>query len=66
MAQGGRGADAQCRCVPGWTGWPRASRHQGVVAFVEETAPVSSLEEVLEDATEPPLLLVLDGVQDPA
>jgi 23S rRNA (guanosine2251-2'-O)-methyltransferase len=32
---------------------------------VEETAPISSIEEVLEDATEPPLLLILDGVQDP-
>ncbi len=43
----------------------KGSRHQGVVAFVQESAPVGSLEEVLEKATEPPLLLVLDGVQDP-
>jgi len=46
-------------------GLAKGSRHQGVVAFVEETAPASSIEEVLEDATEPPLLLILDGVQDP-
>lgn len=41
------------------------SRHQGVVAFVEDATPVGSLEAVLESAAEPPLLLVLDGVQDP-
>ncbi len=46
-------------------GLAKGSRHQGVVAFVEDTAPASSIEEVLEDATEPPLLLILDGVQDP-
>lgn len=46
-------------------GLAKGSRHQGVVAFVEESAPAGSLEEVLESATEPPLLLVLDGVQDP-
>jgi 23S rRNA (guanosine2251-2'-O)-methyltransferase len=46
-------------------GLAKGRRHQGVVAFVEETAPASSIEEVLEEATEPPLLLILDGVQDP-
>ena len=46
-------------------GLAKGARHQGVVAFVEESAPAGSLEEVLESATEPPLLLVLDGVQDP-
>jgi 23S rRNA (guanosine2251-2'-O)-methyltransferase len=46
-------------------GLAKGSRHQGVVAFVEEAAPLSSVDEVLEDATEPPLLLILDGVQDP-
>ena len=46
-------------------GLAKGSRHQGVVAFVEEIAPASSVEEVLEDAAEPPLLLILDGVQDP-
>ena len=46
-------------------GLAKGSRHQGVVAFVEEAAPAGSLEEVLEGTAEPPLLLVLDGVQDP-
>jgi 23S rRNA (guanosine2251-2'-O)-methyltransferase len=46
-------------------GLARGSRHQGVVAFVESQALAASLEEVLEDAAGPPLLLVLDGVQDP-
>ena len=46
-------------------GLAKGGRHQGVVAFIEEVAPASSLDEVLEDATEPPLLLILDGVQDP-
>jgi len=46
-------------------GLAKGSRHQGVVAFLEPVAPVASIEEVLEDLTEPPLLLVLDGVQDP-
>jgi 23S rRNA (guanosine2251-2'-O)-methyltransferase len=46
-------------------GLAKGSRHQGVVAFVEATPQAGSLEEVLEDLAEPPLLLVLDGVQDP-
>ncbi len=46
-------------------GLAKGSRHQGVVAFVEESSVAESLEEVLESAAEPPLLLVLDGVQDP-
>lgn len=42
-------------------------RHQGVLAEVEPRAsdPESQLEEALEAAAGPPLLLVLDGVQDP-
>ncbi|PZP60561.1 MAG: 23S rRNA (guanosine(2251)-2'-O)-methyltransferase RlmB [Azospira oryzae] len=39
--------------------------HQGVVAQVLPPSAKASLEEVLEGLTEPPLLLVLDGVQDP-
>jgi len=46
-------------------GLAKGSRHQGVVAFVERAAPAGSLDEVLESAAEPPMLLVLDGVQDP-
>jgi 23S rRNA (guanosine2251-2'-O)-methyltransferase len=42
-------------------------RHQGVVAEVVPQAgdPETQLEEALERAVGPPLLLVLDGVQDP-
>jgi 23S rRNA (guanosine2251-2'-O)-methyltransferase len=40
-------------------------RHQGVVAIVAADAAPASLEEVLDAATEPALLLVLDGVTDP-
>lgn len=42
-------------------------RHQGVVAEVAPQAgdPETQLEEALEAASGPPLLLVLDGVQDP-
>ena len=42
-------------------------RHQGVVAEVVPRAgdPETQLEEALEAAKGPPLLLVLDGVQDP-
>jgi len=42
-------------------------RHQGVVAEIVPRAgdPETQLEEALEAATGPPLLLVLDGVQDP-
>ena len=46
-------------------GLAKGSRHQGVVAFVEAATPAGSLDEVLQSAVEPPLLLVLDGVQDP-
>ncbi len=45
-------------------GLTKGSRHQGVVAFVEESTAAGSVDEVLESAAEP-LLLVLDGVQDP-
>ena len=46
-------------------GFAKGGRHQGVAAFVEETALAASLDEVLEDLAEPAFLLVLDGVQDP-
>lgn len=40
--------------------------HQGVIAEVLDTpAPAINLDELLEQLTEPPLLLILDGVQDP-
>jgi len=40
-------------------------RHQGVVAVVDAAMPHVTLADVLEHATEPALLLVLDGVTDP-
>jgi 23S rRNA (guanosine2251-2'-O)-methyltransferase len=40
-------------------------RHQGVVARVQALAPKHSLDDVLDDAEGPPLVLVLDGVTDP-
>lgn len=46
-------------------GLARGGRHQGVVARVEQGARAADLGELLEDLTEPALLLVLDGVQDP-
>ena len=44
----------------------RHSRHQGVVAEVDDTpARWGSLEDLLDELTEPALLVALDGVQDP-
>jgi len=40
-------------------------RHQGVVAQAEELDMPKFIEDVLDSLDEPPLLLVLDGVQDP-
>jgi 23S rRNA (guanosine2251-2'-O)-methyltransferase len=40
-------------------------RHQGVVARVEAVQQVRSLDDLLDELTEAPLLLVLDGVTDP-
>lgn len=40
--------------------------HQGVLAFVEETKTLShSLDDILDAVSEAPLVLVLDGIQDP-
>lgn len=41
------------------------ARHQGVVARVTPLAPRHSLDEVLDEAQGPALVLVLDGVTDP-
>jgi 23S rRNA (guanosine2251-2'-O)-methyltransferase len=41
------------------------SRHQGVVARVAALPPRHSLDDVLDAASGPPLVLVLDGVTDP-
>ncbi|MFC4158716.1 23S rRNA (guanosine(2251)-2'-O)-methyltransferase RlmB [Chitinimonas lacunae] len=40
-------------------------RHQGVAAVIDADRNHVALDEVLEDLTEPPLLLVLDGITDP-
>jgi len=41
------------------------ARHQGVAARVDAARRVQHLDDVLDTLQEPPLLLVLDGVQDP-
>ena len=41
------------------------ARHQGVAARVDASRRVQHLQDVLDSLNEPPLLLVLDGVQDP-
>ena len=40
-------------------------KHQGVVAVVAGGLPHRTLDDVLENLAEPPLLLVLDGITDP-
>lgn len=42
-----------------------SSRHQGVVAKVDAIQVNHSLDDLLDSLTDPPLLLVLDGVTDP-
>ncbi len=46
-------------------GMAGGSRHQGVAARVDAAKRVQHLSDVLETLAEPPLLLVLDGIQDP-
>jgi len=41
------------------------ARHQGVAARVEAVRMLTHIEDVLDELTEPPLLLLLDGVTDP-
>ena len=41
------------------------ARHQGVVASIDTSYQFVSLDDVLENLNEPPLLLILDGVTDP-
>jgi 23S rRNA (guanosine2251-2'-O)-methyltransferase len=40
-------------------------RHQGVAARVEAIQQTHSLDDLLDGLTEPPLLLILDGITDP-
>ena len=46
-------------------GMAGGSRHQGVVAQAQPLDMPQFIEDVLEGLSEPPLLLLLDGVQDP-
>ncbi|HET6263505.1 MAG TPA: 23S rRNA (guanosine(2251)-2'-O)-methyltransferase RlmB [Usitatibacter sp.] len=46
-------------------GMSGGARHQGVVAQAQPLDMPQFIEDVLEELTEPPLLLILDGVQDP-
>jgi 23S rRNA (guanosine2251-2'-O)-methyltransferase len=46
-------------------GMAGGARHQGVVANAEDVKMPQFIEDVLEGLEEPPLLLILDGVQDP-
>lgn len=46
-------------------GMAGGSRHQGVVAQADDVKMPQFIDDVLEGLTEPPLLLLLDGVQDP-
>ena len=46
-------------------GMAGGTRHQGVVAQAEELKMPQFIDEALEGLEEPPLLLILDGVQDP-
>ncbi len=39
--------------------------HQGVAALVQHMEPAHSLDDLLDSISEPPLLLVLDGITDP-
>ncbi|WP_037587759.1 23S rRNA (guanosine(2251)-2'-O)-methyltransferase RlmB [Stenoxybacter acetivorans] len=43
----------------------KQGRHQGVLGFIDASKNYVDLDDVLEHLTEPPLLLVLDGITDP-
>ncbi len=42
-----------------------SDKHQGVVALIDQSLQQQSLDDILDHAEEPPLLLLLDGVTDP-
>ncbi len=46
-------------------GMAQHARHQGVVALVEAAVPTRDLDAVLDNLSEPALLLILDGITDP-
>lgn len=41
------------------------ARHQGVVGFIDASKNHVDLDDVLDNLSEPPLLLILDGITDP-
>ena len=43
----------------------KKARHQGVVGFIDASKNHVDLDDVLDHLTEPPLLLILDGITDP-
>ncbi|MGN6885696.1 RNA methyltransferase substrate-binding domain-containing protein, partial [Neisseria sp. P0018.S002] len=43
----------------------KGARHQGVVGFIDASPPHVPLEDVLANLSEPPFLLLLDGIPDP-
>jgi 23S rRNA (guanosine2251-2'-O)-methyltransferase len=47
------------------TGMAGEARHQGVAANIDPSRSYIDIEDVLDTLTEPALLLVLDGIQDP-
>jgi len=61
-SQGVRIVPVDTKRLDGMTG---NTRHQGVAARVDAAQRVKHLDDVLDTLTEPALLLVLDGVQDP-
>jgi len=61
-ARGVRVIRVPARRLDGFYG---GGRHQGIVARVRPRDEAGDLDEVLDRLTEPPLLLVLDGVTDP-
>jgi len=67
LAQAAERANVRLLRVPAkrLEGFAGAERHQGVVARVRTPSRITSLEEVLDAVSGPPMLLVLDGVTDP-
>ena len=43
----------------------RHARHQGIAGFIDASYNHVHLDDVLDNLTEPPLLLILDGITDP-
>ena len=61
-SRGARVMLVDAKRLDGMTG---QARHQGVAARVEAVRMPTHIEDVLDELTEPPLLLLLDGVTDP-